>query len=217
MPMRYLLPGVHSFQRDVFPQRRRQFEQLATGQSPRTLLITCSDSRVVPHLLTQSEPGDVFVLRNAGNLVPPYESEASGEAATIEYALKALKVQELIVCGHSHCGAVTGILRPELINGMAAVEKWLAHAQRVRRAIAEQKLPSDLDDDELTSAIKANVLVQLDQLRAYPCVAEAETRGEVALYGWFYRFETGQVFEFDPNANRFVDVATTLTTTELVG
>jgi carbonic anhydrase len=157
------LPGVHTFHNEVFPQRREHFEQLANGQKPSTLFITCSDSRIVPELLTQTEPGELFVLRNAGNLVPPYDADFSGAAATVEYAVKALGVEQIVVCGHSHCGAVTGVLRPELIEGLPAVEKWLK-------------------------------------------VAEAEADGRLSLFGWFYRFETGQVFQFDDQEQQFVNV-----------
>jgi carbonic anhydrase len=200
------LPGIHAFHRNVFPQCRELFEQLATGQKPSTLFITCSDSRIVPEMLTQTGPGELFMLRNAGNLVPPYNSEFSGEAATIEYAVKALGVEQIVVCGHSHCGAVTGMLRPELIQGLPAVEKWLAYAERVRQEILGQHVPTDPDDDLLTSAIKANALVQLEHLRSFPGVTEAEQLGQLSLYAWFYRFETGQVFQFDAQLQRYVNV-----------
>lgn len=200
------LPGVRTFQRKIFPHKRERFEQLATGQTPSTLFITCSDSRIVPELLTQTEPGELFVLRNAGNLVPPYTKDFSGEAATIEYAVKALGVKQIVVCGHSHCGAMTGVLRPELIQDLPAVEKWLTYAERVRNEILDSQKPTDPDDDVLTSAIKSNVLVQLDHLRSYPGVREAESEGRLSLYGWFYRFETGQVYQFDNPNHRFVNI-----------
>jgi carbonic anhydrase len=201
-----LLPGIRKFHRKVFPQVRERFEQLAHGQQPSTLFITCSDSRIVPQLVTQTEPGELFVLRNAGNLVPPYSTEYSGEAATIEYAVKALEVAQIVVCGHSHCGAITGVLRPELLEGLPAVERWLVHAEKVRHEILSERLPADSEDDALTTAIKANVLVQLDHLRTYPAVAEAESQGAITLSGCFYRFETGEVTVFDADAQRFVSV-----------
>ena len=204
-----LLPGILKFRRKVFPACRERFEELAGGQSPSTLFITCSDSRIVPHLLTQTEPGELFVLRNAGNLVPPYDMEHSGEAATIEYAVKALEVQDIVVCGHSHCGAMTGVLRPELLQDLPAVEKWLVHAEQVRQEILNERLPVDGDDDPLTTAIKANILVQLDHLRTYPAVADGESRGTLNLYGCFYRFESGDVNIYDAQSARFVSVAET--------
>jgi carbonic anhydrase len=211
--MHRLLPGIRKFHRKVFPQCREHFEQLVSGQQPSTLFITCSDSRIVPDLLTQTEPGELFVLRNAGNLVPPYSAEFSGEAATIEYAVKALQVQEIVVCGHSHCGAITGVLRPELIQGLPAVERWLIHAEKVRQEILNERLPTDSDDDALTMAIKANVLVQLEHLRTYPAIVEAESSGTLSLSGCFYRFETGEVTLFDADAQRFVSVHSTTEST----
>jgi carbonic anhydrase len=208
-----LLPGIRKFHRKVFPQCRERFEQLAAGQQPSTLFITCSDTRIVPDLLTQTEPGELFVLRNAGNLVPPYSTEFSGEAATIEYAVKALEVQEIVVCGHSHCGAITGVLRPELLEGLPAVERWLVHAEKVRQEILNERLPTDTDDDALTTAIKANVLVQLEHLRTYPAIVEAESNGSLGLSGYFYRFETGEVTLFDADAQRFVSVHSTTEST----
>jgi carbonic anhydrase len=179
---------------------------LAAGQQPPTLLITCSDSRIVPELITQTEPGDLFVLRNAGNLVPPYSGPPSGEAATIEYAVKVLKVEDVVVCGHSHCGAITGVLRPELLKDLPAVAEWLVHADKCRQEIMQHPSVADRDDDLLTAAIKSNVLVQLDHLRTYPAVALAESAGELALHGCFYRFETGDVSAFDVATGKFVNV-----------
>jgi carbonic anhydrase len=204
--MRRLLHGIRAFRNEVFPSRRAHFEQLAAGQAPSTLFITCSDSRILPHLLTQTEPGELFVLRNAGNLVPPYAAEHSGEAATIEYAVQVLNVQDIVVCGHSHCGAITGVLRPELIEGLPAVEKWLAHADMVRREIIEQAVPPDPDDDLLSAAVKTNVLVQLHHLRTYAGVVAAESRGALSLHGCFYRFETGEVTVYDQAAGSFVSI-----------
>ena len=204
--MRRLLHGIRAFQDTVFPACRDQFEKLAGGQEPSTLFITCSDSRILPHMLTQTDPGELFVLRNAGNLVPPFTAEHTGEAATIEYAVQVLKVQDIVVCGHSHCGAITGVLRPELLKGLPAVEKWLVHADRVRTEIIERLVPADPDDDPLTVAVKSNVLVQLEHLRTYPAIAEAEADGSIALHGCFYRFETGEVRAFDAAVNRFVPI-----------
>ena len=114
--MHRLISGMREFRENVFPTRQAHFEELASGQQPSALFITCSDSRVVPEMLTQTEPGELFVLRNAGNLVPPCTAPFSGEAATIEYAVQVLKVQDVIVCGHSHCGAIAGLLRPQLVK-----------------------------------------------------------------------------------------------------
>src|SRR4051812_15612464 len=169
--MHRLIPGIRKFRKSVFPARQAQFEQLASGQNPSSLFITCSDSRIVPELLTQTSPGELFVLRNAGNLVSPCNGALSGEAATIEYALRVLQVEEMIVCGHSHCGAIGGLLRPESVEGLPYVEKWLSQAERVWQELADQSLATEGDDDMLSIASKANVLVQLQNLRTYPAIA----------------------------------------------
>lgn len=207
--MRRLLQGVRVFQHRVFPERRPQFEALAKGQSPATLFITCSDSRIVPDLITQSAPGELFVLRNAGNLVPPWSAEHTGEAATIEYAVKVLKVREIVVCGHSHCGAMQGLLNPESLEALPAVKQWLTHARQTLEDVTNLPLDgaeSDAGDDLLTTAVKCNVMVQLAHLRTYPAVIEAEQNGDLDLLGWFYRFETGETFELDGASRQFVSV-----------
>jgi carbonic anhydrase len=205
--MQRLISGIREFRENVFPSRRAQFEELASGQQPGTLFITCSDSRIVPEMITQTQPGELFVLRNAGNLVPPETTSHSGEAATIEYAVQVLKVEDVIVCGHSHCGAMAGLLRPQLVEGLPAVEKWLEYAEQVCQEIADQNLMTNGDDDLLTSAAKANVVVQLHHLRTYPTVREAEQRGELRLHGCFYRFETGEISLFDDAQRTFVSLA----------
>jgi carbonic anhydrase len=209
--MRQLLQGLRVFQHQVFPGWRSQFEELAKGQAPSTLFITCSDSRIVPELVTQTSPGDMFVLRNAGNLVPIYgEAESSGEAATIEYAVKVLNVREIVVCGHSHCGAMKGLLNPDSTEQLPAVRQWLSHARSTLEEVANLPLDgdgSDAADDLLTTAVKCNVIVQLAHLRTYPAVAEAEARGNLELHGWFYRFETGDTFELDGASRQFVSVS----------
>ena len=175
--MRNLLQGLQIFQHRVFPKVRSHFERLAEGQQPATLFITCSDSRIVPDMLTQTGPGDLFVLRNAGNLVPPWTAEHTGEAATIEYAVKVLKVREIVVCGHSHCGAMMALLNPESTDDLPAVKQWLRHAEQTLVEVADLPLDgegSDSNDDLLTTAVKCNVIVQLAHLRTYPVVAEAE-------------------------------------------
>lgn len=208
--MRQLLQGLQVFQHQIFPARRARFEKLAGGQSPPTLFITCSDSRIVPEMLTQTEPGELFVLRNAGNLVPRYDAAVqSGEAATIEYAVKVLKVSEIVVCGHSHCGAMQALLEPESVETLPAVKQWLTNARSTLEEV--DRLSTDGEgekstDDLLTKAVKCNVVVQLANLRTYPFVAEAEQRGVLQLHGWFYRFESGDIFELDGAARQFVSV-----------
>ena len=209
--MRRLLHGIRVFQQRVFPSIRPRFEQLASGQNPSTLFITCSDSRIVPELLTQTDPGELFVLRNAGNLVPPHTAEHTGEAATIEYAVQVLEVSEIVICGHSHCGAMAGLLRPDSLQDLPMVRRWLQYAERTRSDMAKQEFDNLSDEQRVVAAARANVLVQLDHLRTYPAVASREKRGKLTLHGWLYRFETGEVESYDPVTGKFVSVLNVLT------
>jgi carbonic anhydrase len=202
--MEKLVQGIHKFQADIFRPRHELFERLTTGQNPQTLFITCSDSRVMPDLITQAEPGDLFVLRNAGNLIPPHgASPVSGEAATIEYAVKSLKIRDIIVCGHTLCGAMQGLMNPEMLDEMPRMRQWLSHAEATREIISTSYR---LDDPKSIwkAAVEENVLVQLENLRTHPSVAAALSRGDVKLHGWVYKLETGQVFFFDPSLGQFV-------------
>jgi carbonic anhydrase len=197
-----LIAGVRTFQRDVYPQNWELFERLARGQSPDALVITCSDSRVDPNLLTQARPGQLFELRNAGNLVPKYSEHVGGVTATIEFAVTALGVTNIIICGHSGCGAMAGLLNPEQLRGMPRVAEWLKHASVVRESLAAA---GQLDaPDALERAIEANVIVQLDHLRSHPSVAEKLSNGRVRLHGWVYHIATGEVMSYDANHREFV-------------
>src|SRR5688500_15887824 len=130
--MQKLIEGFHHFQSSVFRSQRELFERLAAGQQPDALFITCSDSRINPNLITQTDPGDLFILRNAGNIVPPHGLPSNGEEATIEFAVVGLGIKDLIVCGHSHCGAMKGLLQPENLSEMPALVRWLSHAESAR-------------------------------------------------------------------------------------
>lgn len=127
--MEKLIRGIHEFQSTHFSPQRELFQRLAGGQRPDALFITCSDSRIDPSLLTQTKPGELFILRNAGNIVPPYGAANGGEGATIEYAIRALGIRDIIVCGHTHCGAMQGLLQPEALEDLPAVRSWLSHAE----------------------------------------------------------------------------------------
>jgi carbonic anhydrase len=204
--MQKLVEGIHQFQQDTFRPMQGLFEQLAQGQNPETLFITCSDSRIVPDLLTQSKPGDLFILRNAGNLVPPHGASGGGEAATIEFAVAGLGVRDIIVCGHSHCGAMTGLLNPEELKALPAMAAWLTHAETTARIVRDNY--GHLQGDALlTAATEENVLVQLEHLRTIPSVASRLVKGDVHLHGWVYKIETGEVFAFDPATGQFVTLA----------
>jgi carbonic anhydrase len=201
-----LIQGFHQFQQSDFRPMQGLFEQLAHGQNPETLFITCSDSRIDPNLLTQSKPGDLFILRNAGNIIPPYGAANGGEGATIEFALVGLGIRDLIVCGHSHCGAMKGLLHPESLNKMPAVAKWLNHAEATRW-LAMQKYTDLTEEDLLNVTIQENVLVQLENLRTHPAVATSLAAGKLKLHGWVYKLETGQVFAFEPESQQFLPLS----------
>ncbi len=205
--MQKLIQGINRFRSENFRPLQERFEQLSKGQAPETLFITCSDSRIDPNLLTRSQPGDLFILRNAGNIVPPHGSAASGgEAATIEFAVVALGVKDIIICGHSHCGAMKGVLEPNTVAGLPAVAAWLAHAETTRRIVQDSY--KHLNNDQmLTAAIEENVLVQLENLRTLPAVAARLGQGNLHLHGWVYKIETGEVFAFDLPTGQFVPIA----------
>lgn len=203
--MQKLIEGLHHFQQSIFGTQQELFERLSEGQSPETLFITCSDSRINPNLLTQTQPGDLFILRNAGNLVPPYSSIPGGEAATIEFAVRGLKVKDVIVCGHSHCGAMDGLLHPEKTQDFPALNRWLEHAEVTRRVVADL-YPSKTPNELLNVAIQENVLAQMENLRTHPSIATALAAGRIRIHGWVYKIETGEIFGYNPERRQFVSV-----------
>lgn len=199
--MQDIIAGLRSFQRDVYPQHRELFERLARGQSPKAMVITCSDSRVDPFMLTQTDPGKLFVLRNAGNIVPAFGEAVGGVTATIEYAVVALRVENIVVCGHSSCGAMAGLLNPESLRDMPNVADWLHHTGSVRQSLIDA---GDADGPKaLASAVEANVVVQLSNLRTHPSVAKALAEGQITLHGWVYDIGSGQVQAYDDRQQQF--------------
>jgi carbonic anhydrase len=210
--MQRLIEGLHQFQENIFSSQRELFERLAEGQSPETLFITCSDSRINPNLLTQTEPGELFILRNAGNIVPPFGAANGGEGATIEYAVAALGVKDIIVCGHSHCGAMKGLLAPESLSDLPQVSQWLGHAEATRRIMQENYQHLE-DAARLTATVEENVLIQLENLRTHPAVAARLGRGQLKLHGWVYKIETGEVFAYDPDVSQFLPIGSEAVTT----
>lgn len=201
--MQQLISGLHKFESEIFGSLQGLYKQLAQGQHPHTLFITCSDSRIDPLLLTQSKPGELFILRNAGNIIPPYGSGAWGEAATIEFAVGGLGVENIIVCGHSLCGAMKGLLEPP--PDFPALTAWLRHAEATRRIVADLYRDRNAAD-QLNVAIQENVLLQIEHLRTHPVVASALVAGKLRIYGWVYKLETGEVFNYNPQAQQFEKV-----------
>lgn len=204
--MQKLVQGIHQFQSHQFSSQRELFQRLAAGQSPETLFITCSDSRINPNLLTQTDPGELFILRNAGNIVPPYGEANGGEAATIEYAINALKVKDVIVCGHSHCGAMKGLINTEALLELPATAAWLRHAEPTWNILID-KYRDRTGEELLEATVEENVLVQLENLRTHPAVSNGLERGTLKLHGWVYIIESGAVFAYDPSEGQFLAVA----------
>lgn len=200
--MQKLLRGLHHFRTEIFASQKAMFERLAKGQSPEVLFITCSDSRLNPNLLTQSNPGELFIVRNAGNIVPAYGAVHGGEAASIEFAVAGLGIKDIVVCGHSHCGAVKALLDPAALADLPAMSRWLENAEPTRRIMRENY--GELDADRrLNVAIQENVLVQIENLRTHPAVAARLARGQLNIHAWVYKFETADVFSFDPRQEQF--------------
>ncbi|HJU83588.1 MAG TPA: carbonic anhydrase [Holophagaceae bacterium] len=204
--MQRLVRGLHQFQKQIFSTHRELFERLEKVQSPETLFITCSDSRIDPNLITQTDPGDLFILRNVGNLVPRYQDHIGSAAAAIEFAVSALKVKDIIVCGHSNCGAMQAVLKPDSLEALPAMRTWMSHAEETRRLVQENY--GHLEGDaRLTATVEENVLVQLENLRTHPSVAQALEAGSLRVHGWVYKIQTGEVFAYDADQAQFTPLA----------
>jgi carbonic anhydrase len=204
--MTRIIQGVLNFQQRIFGGKRELFSKLREGQRPLALFITCSDSRIDPSLLTRTDPGELFILRNAGNLVPPHGGPHGGESATIEYALVQLRVREIILCGHSQCGAMHGLLAPAALEKLPSVAGWLEHARALLPQL-EQESANLTEEERLLRATEKNVLLQLEHLKTHPAVANALAARQLRLHGWVYHFEKGHVDAFDPVSGRFVPLA----------
>jgi len=201
--MQHLIEGFEHFRHHVFPKQRELFKRLATGQSPGTMFITCADSRVMPELMFNCQPGELFVYRNVGNIVPPYAQHVSGVAAAIEYAIKVLQVRHIVICGHSDCGAMKALQKPELMQDMPSVTAWMKHADVARHVVGQSccGLPQDA---ELARLTRENVVSQLEHLRTLPAVAAALARGELRIHGWVYDIAHAELHIFDASRGCFV-------------
>lgn len=203
--MQKLASGVHAFQARYFASHRPLFEKLAeVGQSPETLFITCSDARVVPNLITSAAPGELFIVRNVGNVVPSLNNPG-GTAAAIEYAVEVLNVSTIVVCGHTHCGAIQAVLDPVRMDRLPFVKRWLAQTSRVRDIVA-QRYGHLEGQARMTAAIEENVLVQLENLRQFPFIAERLEQEKLLLSGWVFQIETGEVFSYEPSQGQFIEI-----------
>jgi carbonic anhydrase len=204
--MNELIGRVFSFQEHVFTSNSDLYGKLARdGQSPKALMISCADSRVVPEYIVQAAPGDLFVCRNAGNIVPPYSQANGGVSSTVEYAVMVLGVRDIIVCGHSDCGAMKALCSPGALDGMPNVAAWLRHSHAAQK-VAEEAYTGVSDLDRVRVLALENVVGQLTHLRTHPSVAAAIARGELALHGWYFDIHAGEVLALDGVSGRFLSL-----------
>lgn len=209
--MQKLIAGVHKFQAEKFGRYRELFHRLSReGQNPHTLFITCSDSRVLAELITQSQPGDLFVVKNVGNIVPPAHVTGStnSTAAAVEFAVEVLKVADIVVCGHSQCGAMEALMHPgPEFQSMPHLDAWLRTAEPVRRMIESTYSHLTNDAERTTAAAEENVLFALENLHSYPAVQRRLADGSLHLHGWFFKIASAELFAYDPEAMQFVPLS----------
>jgi len=204
MALTGIIKGLNNFQDNYFNDHRELFERLSGGQSPEVLFITCSDSRIDPCLITQAQPGELFVMRNVGNIIPSYGAASSAESAGIEYAVQGLGIKDIIVCGHSHCGAMRGLLQVgTLAEQMPAVYDWLKrHGEATRRLVLENY--AELAPDKMLKiAIEQNVLTQIENLETYPAIRSKLHSRQLNLHAWMYEIESGMVFAYNAALRKF--------------
>ncbi|MGC5703029.1 carbonic anhydrase [Pseudomonas sp. NFXW11] len=202
--MQDIIDGFLKFQRHAYPERAALFKDLATQQSPRALFISCSDSRLVPELVTQREPGDLFVIRNAGNIVPSYGPEPGGVSASVEYAVAALRVADIVICGHSDCGAMTAIATCKCLDHMPAVAGWLRYADSAR--VVNEARQHQHPHAKVEAMVRENVIAQLANIQTHPSVRLALEEGRVTLHGWVYDIESGAIDAFNGSTGQFVSL-----------
>ena len=202
--MEKLISGVARFRNSSFEERKTLFVELANGQSPEVLFITGSDSRIDPNLLTQSDPGELFIIRNTGNIVPPHTKNAGSVAASIEFAVSALGVKHIVICGHSDCAAMKGALNPGALSDLPHVTDWLEHVRGAVEAVRART--SDNTPAILAHVTEENVIQQLQHLKTHPSVLTKLATGDLELHGWIYNIEHGTVSAYDEETNEFVPV-----------
>ncbi len=201
--MQIIVDGFLKFQHEVFPEQEALFKRLAGAQTPRAMFITCADSRIVPELITQSSPGDLFVTRNVGNVVPPYGQMNGGVSTAIEYAVTALGVKHVIICGHSDCGAMKAVLNPASLERMPTVKAWLRHAEVAKTVVADNCPTCNNSHETLSVLTEENVVAQLDHLRTHPSVASRIASGQLFIHGWVYDIESSQIKAYDAEKGEF--------------
>jgi carbonic anhydrase len=204
-----LKAGIRQFRTKVYPQNQETYvKAVSAPQQPHALIVTCADSRIDPELITQSKPGDLFVTRNIGNLVPAYGEMLGGVSAVIEYAVSALKVRHVVICGHSDCGAMKGLLHPEAVEEMPTVKSWLKNAHAALSVASSLVKPEEKPGTLIHRLTEENVLLQMQHLRTHPSVAGAMAREELTISGWIYDIGKGQVRISEDGGRVFVPVTT---------
>ncbi len=201
--LKQIVDGFLHFHHEVFPQQQALFKKLASSQKPRAMFITCADSRIVPELITQSSPGDLFVTRNVGNVVPPYGQMNGGVSTALEYAILALGVQHVIICGHSDCGAMRAVLNPDSLEKMPTVKAWLRHSE-VAKIVLEDNCDCANEGESMKRLTEENVIAQLQHLRTHPSVASRMASGQLYIHGWIYNIETSEIKAYDAEQDTFI-------------
>ena len=199
--MKAIVQGIMNYQLEDHPEHQHLFDQLANSQSPEVLLVTCADSRINPNLVTSTAPGDLFVCRNAGNIVPPMPGYTGGVTASIEFAVAVLGVKDIVVMGHTDCGAMKGAMNPDAVAHLPSVKHWLSFAEEATAGVsaADSGCP-----DALLKVTEANVLLQLEHLKTHASVAEKLSEGTIGLHGWVYHIATGDVTAYDEEQGAFL-------------
>lgn len=203
--MKVLLEGLERFRNEVYPRHRELYATLRDAQRPEVLFISCSDSRVVPNFQFQTLPGELFICRNVGNIVPPWGEHTGGVSAAIEYAVRVCNVKHIVVCGHTDCGAMKAALHPESVASMPAVSHWLKNTERVLAVVRE--LHGQDDAQTLGRLIEENALAQLDHLATHPSVAARMRAGALRLHAWVFDIANAEFTAYDPKQGRFVPLA----------
>lgn len=203
--MPHFVRGVIKFQQEVFPTKQQLFEQLSAGQNPEALFITCSDSRIETAMLTQTDPGELFVCRNAGNIVPPHTNQTGGMTASIEFAIGALHIPHIVVCGHTECGAMKGAMNRDSIAHLPHVRDWLGFSQGAVDIVAT--LGAGLGPEaKMRMLLEQNVILQLQHLKTHPTVAVALAQNALKIHGWVYQIETGEVCAYNETTQAWLPV-----------
>ena len=203
--MPHFAAGVVRFQNEVYPEKKDLFEKLSHGQSPEALFITCADSRIETAMITQTDPGELFICRNAGNIVPPHTDNTGGMTASIEYAVAVLNIPHIVVCGHTECGAMKGAMNPESVESLPHVKKWLGYS-RAALEVTNQLAEGKSVEERMQILLEQNVILQLQHLKTHPSVAARLAKGDLVLHGWVYDIRSGDVHAYNDQTNAFEPV-----------